>query len=1101
MPVLSSSAISVSKTALHLLLLALLGLALGCKSTLSEDPSASGAADTVTVSFSIGSSELLASSQGAGPSSLAIPVSPLAISFQDVTRVRIDVLLREADGSTPSLFRDVNLSQGSDGRWTGRLPFLPKNKPLSFIATASNTLGNELFRGSTHQTLTEDDTPVSIFLAPASHGADISLPRVQRITLPAAELFPSQSFPLSFFVEARAGERLDYVIEGSSGTAGGTFLPSQGSLLLAGTSATLVIRYTAPEVPSATDFTHSIRLTNRDGHSVRTTFRLRVRPPSSEGVRDTSFVVRFNPVINALNAARVPGTPQVAFESSVSDNRPLSELSYAWSFTRDGTSEPAPSFSAQANPTLLQGYTPELQGTLRLEVIDAEGGTTTLLYVLAPNQFPDNPTEDTAFKSLLAGESHTCVLLGGGASRCWGLNAQGQLGQGHTRSLGDDEPRSSVGNVPLAESGSQLAVGGHHTCALLEGGAVRCWGRNDAGQLGYGHTRSLGDDEAISSSGYVPFGGRAVELVAGFAHTCALLDTGKVRCWGHNGYGQLGLRHTRPIGDDELPSGDVDVGGSVQHLVAGAWHTCALLSTGAVRCWGRNDSGQLGYGHTRPIGDDESPASAGDVSLGGAIVQLTSSSTSQHTCARLTTGSVRCWGRNAHGQLGQGHTHSIGDDETPATAGSVSVGGTVLQLATGAEHTCALLSPGVLKCWGRNESGQLGLGNTASLSSPPGTNVNLGGTMAFHIAAGAWHTCALPSSGEPRCWGRNTHGQLGLGSTYNLGDDESPSSSPLTTPRPPVFVETSQTAGTSGSITFRVRAMDPQASRLSFSWTPSFGTLSAQSTTDDTSEVVWTGPSCVPPGGAAPQITVTVGNALRLSTSSTFTGAVATCDTTSCKGLLATNPAAASGVYTIDPDGVGGAAPFNAYCDMVGNGGGWTLIAMTRSSSSVFSFSSTHWTSSTTLNGAVLDPSTDVDMKSPAFNTAAFTGIRFCLGSRTNCLVETRSASSALALFAGPAINAGIQRATFMAWDTTSDSVYDSEPYCNVSGYNLSLGGAYISQCRFGLIMNNENDCGTPDAAIGFGCYRPYDGAAIGAGSFAFAPWSTHPQRGWIYIR
>jgi hypothetical protein len=863
------------------MLLALLGLGLSCKSPLSEDASAPGEAETGTVSFSIGSGDLLASSQGVGPSALASSVSPLAISFQDVTRIRIDVFVREANGGTSPLFSDVNLAKVSEGLWTGRLPFLPKNKPLSFVALASNSSGAELFRGSTHQTLTEDETLVSIFLAPATHGADITLPRIQRITLPATELFPSQSFPLGFLVEARAGERLDYVVEGT----GGTFLPSQGSLTLQGTSATFVLRYTAPEVASSTDFSHALRLTNRDGHSVRTTFRIRVRPPSSEGVRDTSFVVRFNPVINALSAVRVPGAPQVALEASVSDDRPLSELSYSWSLTPNGP-EAAPTFSPQANPTLLQGYALELHGTLLLEVTDAEGGTTTLRYVVPPNQFPDNPTQDTGFKSVLAGESHTCVLLGDGASRCWGLNAQGQLGQGHTRSLGDDELLSTVGNVPLAESSAQLAVGGHHTCALLEGGAVRCWGRNDSGQLGYGHTRSLGDDEAVSNSGYVPFGGRAVELVAGFAHTCALLDTGKVRCWGHNGHGQLGLRHTRPIGDDELPSAEVDVGGTVRHLVAGAWHTCALLESGTVRCWGRNDSGQLGLSHGRPIGDDESPASAGDVSLGGTVVQLATSSTSQHTCARLSTGAVRCWGRNAHGQLGQGHTHSIGDDETPASVGSVNTGSPVLQLATGAEHTCALLSPGVLKCWGRNESGQLGRADTASLSSPPATPVNLGGTLAYQLATGAWHTCALLNSGEPRCWGRNTHGQLGLGNTYNLGDDESPSGAALTTPRPPQVVETLQSAASAGGgspLTFQVQAMDPQASQLSFSWKENLGTLSTATTTTDTSQVSWTAPACTTPGGTA-TVTATVTNAFGLVTTTTFTPTVKACTDTSLIG-------------------------------------------------------------------------------------------------------------------------------------------------------------------------------------------------------------------------
>ncbi|HZI06259.1 MAG TPA: RTX toxin, partial [Archangium sp.] len=309
MPTCPSDSTTMRQTVFHLLLLALLGLGLGCKSPLSEEPSAPPEAESATVFISLGAGDLLASSQGTSASARIA----LGFSFQDVTRLRIDVLLREADGTTSSLFRDVDLSRDSTGLWTGELPFLPRNKPLSFAATASSASA-ALFRGTTHQTLTEDKTPVSIVLVPVTDGADIALPRIQRITLPA-ELFSEQSLPIHFLVEARAGERLDYAIEeGASGAAGGTFSPSQGSLVLGDTSATFVIHYTAPPVLSTTGFSHSLRLTNRDGHSVSTTFRLRVRPPSSEGVRDTSAVVRFNPVINALSAVRVPGAPQVAFE-------------------------------------------------------------------------------------------------------------------------------------------------------------------------------------------------------------------------------------------------------------------------------------------------------------------------------------------------------------------------------------------------------------------------------------------------------------------------------------------------------------------------------------------------------------------------------------------------------------------------------------------------------------------------------------------------------------------------------------------------------------------------------------------------------------------
>lgn len=120
-------------------------------------------------------------------------------------------------------------------------------------------------------------------------------------------------------------------------------------------------------------------------------------------------------------------------------------------------------------------------------------------------------------------------------------------------------------------------------------------------------------------------------------------------------------------------TGDVDVGGSVMQIVAGGFHTCALLSTGAVRCWGDGNEGQLGYANNNDIGDDELPASAGDIDIGGSVIQIASGNS--HVCALLSTGAVRCWGRAAEGQLGYGNVDFIGNDESPAFAGDVDVGG------------------------------------------------------------------------------------------------------------------------------------------------------------------------------------------------------------------------------------------------------------------------------------------------------------------------------------------------------------------------------------------------------------------------------------------
>src|SRR5262249_13656248 len=161
-------------------------------------------------------------------------------------------------------------------------------------------------------------------------------------------------------------------------------------------------------------------------------------------------------------------------------------------------------------------------------------------------------------------------------------------------------------------------------------------------------------------------------------------------------------------------SGDVDVGGKVTQVVEGDNHTCALLTTGAVRCWGDASFGQLGYANTNLIGDDETPASAGDVpvlsatelSAGEQVTQL--STGGNHACARLSTGAVRCWGQTDSGELGYGNTVQIGDDETPASAGDVpvlsatelSAGERVTQIAGGGNTACARLSTGAVRCWG-----------------------------------------------------------------------------------------------------------------------------------------------------------------------------------------------------------------------------------------------------------------------------------------------------------------------------------------------------------------------------------------------------------------
>ncbi|HEY1534254.1 MAG TPA: hypothetical protein VGF76_09550 [Polyangiaceae bacterium] len=379
--------------------------------------------------------------------------------------------------------------------------------------------------------------------------------------------------------------------------------------------------------------------------------------------------------------------------------------------------------------------------------------------------------------TLALGAFHTCTSLMGGRLRCWGTH--GYIGSGNDLTIGDDETPDVLTDVQIGGPVVQMAASWYHTCAVLEAGNVRCFGDGSYGELGYGNTRAIGDDEIPAFAGDVDVGGKVSQVSVGPNDTCACLDTGKLRCWGQNSDWQLGYRNSASIGDDETPAsaGDVDVGGFVVQAALGLGHTCALLDTGKVRCWGRGNAGRLGYGNGNTIGDDESPASAGDVDLGGKAIQLVAGTI--HTCALLDTGKVRCWGSGDDGALGYGNMLTIGDDETPASAGDVDVGGPVTQLAAGDSATCALLTGGTVRCWGSGVDGRLGYGNLNTIgdNETPASagDVDVGGPVS-RIAMGFRHTCALLTSGAVRCWGRASTGALGYGNTNDIGDDETPAS-------------------------------------------------------------------------------------------------------------------------------------------------------------------------------------------------------------------------------------------------------------------------------------------------------------------------------------
>ena len=355
--------------------------------------------------------------------------------------------------------------------------------------------------------------------------------------------------------------------------------------------------------------------------------------------------------------------------------------------------------------------------------------------------------------SVVAGYDHTCALLQNGDVKCWGSNVYGQLGVG--TQVQQLAPGSAVN---LGQKATRLAAGRGYTCALLDDGSVKCWGLNTYGQLGIGNTT-----QQLAPGSAVNFGQKATEIAASAFHTCAVLDDGTVRCWGYNAYGQLGIGTYINQSAPQV----VSLGyGKATQIIAGLYHTCAI-HLGGVKCWGRNVYGQLGTGTTAAAAI--SAYDAKTINLGG-FKPTALATGGDHSCALLSDGSVRCWGLNNFGQLG------IANKVNQSTPASVVIGKTSGLLAVGNSefYSCAVLINGSVTCWGNNESGQLGLGDATIQTNIPGNEVNVGINLTVMQASGGPdHACALLTGGSVKCWGYNASGQLGLGDKKSRGTSAS----------------------------------------------------------------------------------------------------------------------------------------------------------------------------------------------------------------------------------------------------------------------------------------------------------------------------------------
>ncbi len=370
-----------------------------------------------------------------------------------------------------------------------------------------------------------------------------------------------------------------------------------------------------------------------------------------------------------------------------------------------------------------------------------------------------------------------CVLFDGldsGKVKCWGYNAYGNLGTGDTKTaytpqFVQDESGGDLTDVKkIARRTSVKAY--EYTCALLNSGKVKCWGYNGNGQLGVGDKTSRTKASEVSN-----LNDDAKDLkLGGFSSggfSCALLNSGKVKCWGYNGYGQLGVgdqtaSYTTPQFVQDESGGDLTDVKEIYPAPGDHGYACALLNSGKVKCWGYNGYGQLG------VGDTTLRTKAIEVhNIGGSYpnavkLELIGPSTTGSVCALLDDGTMKCWGYNGYGRLGVG-------DSTRRSVPTVVVGINNAKDIQGFGYGepgfyCALLDDKTVKCWGHNGYGQLGVGDT-TLRNTPESVIGLTDVESIFCGGqgGGGYACAIINGGALKCWGYNAYGNLGTGDKSN----------------------------------------------------------------------------------------------------------------------------------------------------------------------------------------------------------------------------------------------------------------------------------------------------------------------------------------------
>jgi alpha-tubulin suppressor-like RCC1 family protein len=381
-------------------------------------------------------------------------------------------------------------------------------------------------------------------------------------------------------------------------------------------------------------------------------------------------------------------------------------------------------------------------------------------------------TTGEVLHGIVAGASHSCAMASDGRAFCWGANSMGQLGNGSTSP--STTPRAATAAEPLV----QLAAGSFHTCGLAQSGKVYCWGKNGAGQLGRSGMSSSPTPAQVPSDQVFS------EITAGVDHTCGITTAGRAYCWGGNGWGQAGV-----AGPSQVEPTAVSGGHRFVSIAAGGSTTCAVSVGQTVFCWGLNDRGQFGSTTLHHSADPREVAA--DVLFSAVTVGL------EHVCAWDDGGDAYCWGGNTFGQTGvsrfleptqaregvhfkavavgefhscavstEGKTYCAGNTRFWPLSGTEGYyaaqripGVTSQAIEASQTHTCAVNTEADGYCWGPNFEGETGRG---SLDYDLNPTLVIGGHKWIEIDPGMEFTCGIATTSEVRCWGQGPVGDSRL---------------------------------------------------------------------------------------------------------------------------------------------------------------------------------------------------------------------------------------------------------------------------------------------------------------------------------------------------